>query len=190
MDLKQYIEDATSTESRIDEVKVDPALLATTIQIMIASGSILDQIKKNVFYDREFDNEKLTQHFMSMVDALDGMKGVLVNGQNIDVAAFDPRIFHAIVGLSTETTELLEALVEPEFDKVNFLEELGDVNWYQAIGIDAVDGDFEHILNTNIAKLKKRYPGKFDKNAANKRDVDAETEILNDLVDVTTSDGC
>ena len=64
------------------------------------------------------------------------------------------------------------------FDIVNLLEENGDINWYQAIMMDALGGDWEQILETNIKKLRKRFPDKFTNEDANNRDLDAEREIL------------
>lgn len=178
MDLKQYVQDAIRTESRIETVKVDPTLLTSILQIMIAAGNMLDQVKKNAFYDRAFDNDKLTQEFAEIIGALDGLKYVLVNGQERVEVGYDPRMFHSIVGIATESVELLEALAKPEIDMVNVLEEFGDLNWYQAIGIDAASGDFGKILETNIEKLRARYPEKFTSENAINRDLATEREIL------------
>ena len=192
MDLKQYVADATKTESQIDLVRVDVNLLASVLQIMIASGKMLDQIKKNVFYQRDYNNDALVMEFQLIVSSLDSMRDVLLNGQNPEAVAYRPRVFHSIVGIATEAVELLEALGDENFDRINFLEELGDLNWYEAIGIDAVSGDFDEVLETNIAKLRKRYADKFSEEAANNRDLDAEREVLKELDDleVNPEDGC
>ena len=188
MDLKQYVADATTTESLIDVVKVDPMLLASTLQIMIAAGTILDQIKKNAFYDKPFNVDSLQAEFANIVASLDGLRGPILSGINPTDTRYSPRIFHAVVGIATEAVELLEGMNSEDFDTVNFLEELGDLNWYEAIGIDAVDGSFDNVLTANIAKLKKRYPNKFDKDAAVNRDLTSERELLDAGLD--SSDGC
>lgn len=188
MDLNQYIKDATTTESLIESVQVDSKLLASTLQIMIAAGSVLDQIKKNVFYQKEFNKENLVSAFGFIVQSLDDLKDAIQNGPQPEPSLYTPRVFHSIIGIATEAVELLEAMNDESFDVVNFLEELGDLNWYEAIGIDAVEGDFESVLNTNIAKLRKRYPEKFSNDSAVNRDLDKEREILDSGLDV--SDGC
>lgn len=179
MDLNQYVQDATTTESVVEVINVDPALLAPVINIIISAGTMLDQIKKNAFYGKPFDTEQLKLEFVNIVGALNDLQPVVVGEQvTPEPAMYNTRIFHAVVGIVTEAVELLEGLHDENFDKVNFLEELGDLNWYEAIGISAVDGDFEEVLNTNINKLRKRYPEKFDSTAAIERDTDAEREVL------------
>lgn len=186
VDLKEYVEKATQTESRVDEVVVDPQFYASVVQVMIAAGNMLDQIKKHVFYQREYDTDKLVAEFTNIVGSLDDLKQAVVNIKSGDAVEagiqINPRLFHSVVGLTTETTELLEGVTQPEFDLVNFIEELGDLNWYQAIGIDAYDLSFEDILETNIKKLqssdKARYKDGFSADDANNRDIEAEREVL------------
>jgi len=45
MEFNQYVTDAIRTESQIDEIVVNELLLTSTIQILIAMGNVLDQIK-------------------------------------------------------------------------------------------------------------------------------------------------
>lgn len=47
------------------------------------------------------------------------------------------RLFHAAIGLSTETGEIFEALGKYALDRVNLSEEIGDCLWYLAIAYDA-----------------------------------------------------
>ncbi len=189
MDLNKYIKDATTTESIIETVKVDPRLLSSTLQILIAAGSILDQIKKNAFYDKPYNMDNVIMEFQNIVESLDGLRAVAMSGVEPQDTMYNPRIFHSIVGIATESVELLEGMNSEEFDTVNFLEELGDLNWYEAIGIDAVNGNFDEVLNTNIAKLKARYPDKFDKDAAVNRDLNLERDLL-DAGLLDNDDGC
>lgn len=99
------------------------------------------------------------------------------------------RLLHAIMGMQTETAELTDALKKHIFygaplDRVNMLEEIGDVFWYIAILLDELRVDvgdkasFENVMNTNIAKLKARYPNKFSEFAALNRDLNGERNIL------------
>lgn len=188
MDLTQFVKDATTTESRVDSIKVDPRLFSSVLQIIIAAGNMLDQIKKNTFYDKPFNTDSLKEEFVNIVASLDGIKDSIQDGLDPQETMYTPRIFHSVVGIATEAVELLEGLNDESFDTVNFLEELGDLSWYQAIGIDAVEGNFDDVLNTNIDKLKARYPGKFDKETAVNRDLDTERDILD--AGLETNDGC
>lgn len=93
------------------------------------------------------------------------------------------RLLHAGIGLATESGEFLDALKKSifygkELDRVNLKEEVGDLLWYCAIALDELGGDFGQVMETNIAKLKARYPNKFTEHDAEVRDLDKEREIL------------
>jgi hypothetical protein len=184
MDLKQYVSDACRTESKVEFVKADPQFLAGVLQIFIAAGTMLDQIKKNVYYEKPINLEETKAEFLNIVTSLDMIQPVIVDGPQRGPIDVDPRIFHSLIGLATESTELVEALSVAfsgeELDNINLLEEFGDINWYQAIGIDALGGDFGSILKTNIDKLKKRYPERFTNEDALERDLDVERKTLED----------
>jgi hypothetical protein len=68
--------------------------------------------------------------------------------------------------------------VHDDLDNVNLQEEIGDLNWYEAILIDALGADWDDIREKNIAKLKARYPNKFDREDAVNRNLKKEREIL------------
>ena len=87
-------------------------------------------------------------------------------------------IIHAIVGLATELAELVECLNRPDFDSINFGEELGDSLWYLARGASADDRWLTAIGHANIAKLRARYPDKYSDVNAVERNLDAERKTL------------
>ena len=95
----------------------------------------------------------------------------------------DKRLLHATLGLVTEAGEFADSVkrslfYNKEFDKVNAIEEIGDILWYCALALDHVGSSFEHAMEINIAKLAKRYPDKYsDYNALN-RDLESERKIL------------
>lgn len=140
----------------------------------------LDVIKKVLFYGRGVDN-------LPMITPERAIGSLPTTGQ-------EETIIHALIGSATEAGEKLEALYEflvmmqqykfllrperPEFDVVNLVEESGDSFWYEAVFAEAVGTSLEHIKQTNINKLKKRYQSKFDAFEANNRDLEAEREIL------------
>lgn len=90
---------------------------------------------------------------------------------------------HAIIGTATEAGEQLEALANALFndvpiDRVNLLEETGDGFWYAAVLAKAQGFTFEEAQERNIAKLRKRYPEKFNEYDATVRNLDAERKEL------------
>lgn len=183
-ELKQYQQRAISTESRIDKVKLNPMFLLSVLTIAKAAGDMLDQIKKHAFYGREYSDKQLQDDFLLIVGGLEGVKQTFKDINQESELGIDPRVFHAILGMATESTELLEALdiMGGEMDTVNLLEESFDIDWYQFILLDALGGDMEQLWETGLTKLEERFKkGKFSAEEANNRDLDAEREILNTL---------
>lgn len=93
------------------------------------------------------------------------------------------RILHASFGLCTEAGEFQDALKKHIFygkklDFVNLQEEIGDIMWYVALACNAMGVSLDKIMETNIAKLKARYPYKFTSEKAQNRDLDKERKIL------------
>jgi len=92
-------------------------------------------------------------------------------------------LIHASMGLVTEAGEFQDALKKhlyygKNLDTVNLKEEIGDILWYCAIALEALGTDFESVMQTNIDKLKARYPEKFTEDSANNRDLETERQIL------------
>jgi NTP pyrophosphatase (non-canonical NTP hydrolase) len=188
MDLNQYVEDATKTESRIPQVVVNPDMLLAVLMVTISANQMLDQIKKHAFYGREYNVEAFNTAFSRAQTALNKLQYVPLGVDDLPFVekplSVNSRVFHSLVGISTESGELLEQLYSAlhgrHIDTINTLEEFGDVNWYVAIGLDVLNGDFEQVLTTNIDKLRARFPNAFDSTDANERDLDKERKILED----------
>ncbi|MFA6963818.1 MAG: nucleoside triphosphate pyrophosphohydrolase family protein [Patescibacteria group bacterium] len=94
-----------------------------------------------------------------------------------------PRIEHAVYGIVTEAGELMSAvkktkIYEKPLDKINLVEEAGDVMWYLAILADELGVSFEDIWDKNIRKLKTRYPDKYDHEMNINRQTDKERKEL------------
>lgn len=73
--------------------------------------------------------------------------------------SFDRRLAHATLGIVTETAELLAALcLKDVLDHVHFLDELGDIAWYAALGMDALTvQDFQRVPSgLGLAKTAAR----------------------------------
>lgn len=95
----------------------------------------------------------------------------------------DTRLLHAAIGLCTEAGEFLDSVKKQLFygapkDATNLKEELGDLCWYMAVAMDSLGTNFEKVMETNIAKLRARYPEKFTSENALNRDLDAERKTL------------
>ncbi len=101
------------------------------------------------------------------------------------------RLLHAGLGMATEVGEFLDpikkwAFYGKEIDGVNLQEEIGDLCWYLAIGIDSINEilpadqrkNFGEILAQNIQKLQARFPDRFTEEHALNRDLDEERKIL------------
>lgn len=77
------------------------------------------------------------------------------------------RLLTAAVGISAEGGEFTEIVKKMIFqgkpydksNKEHLVIELGDVMWYVAQACMALEIDFEDVIEGNIKKLEKRYPG-------------------------------
>ena len=92
-------------------------------------------------------------------------------------------LLHAIMGLVTESAELLDVLKKRHaygkpLDLVNLREEAGDVLWYLPLLCRALGVSMNDVAALNIEKLRARYPAKFTTAAALNRNLDAERAIL------------
>lgn len=103
------------------------------------------------------------------------------------------RLLHAGIGMATESGEFLDQLKKHFFynkalDLTNLREELGDLLWYIAIAMHALDTDFPTEMERVIRKLRVRFPDKFNTVDANLRDLDAERKELERCIHGVPSD--
>lgn len=188
-DLNAYIRNAIRTEVRPEAIKSDQQLLISLLKAQIALGNIFDLIKKKVFYGKDISSAQLFAFHQMLLDSIPSEISYPPDDET-QTLTINPRLFHAFIGIITESSEIAEALLTGvtsdtgDVDRVNILEELGDLNWYQAIAIDALDGDFESVLNANIQKLYIRYPEKFTGQDAIIRDLTLERQVLEDNTNV------
>ena len=82
-----------------------------------------------------------------------------------------PHLLTAALGLTAEAGEFTEVVKKIVFQGKPYNEEnvfhlkreLGDICWYMAQALMALDTDFNEILDMNVEKLSARYPeGSFD----------------------------
>ena len=104
------------------------------------------------------DASKNTKDFKDALDIMEE-KGI------------DPsRLLTASVGLSGEVGEFNDIVKKLIFQgkeidddtKKHLKSELGDICWYMAQALIALDSSWEEIFDTNVGKLSERYPGGFD----------------------------
>ena len=122
------------------------------------------------------------QRLAGRTDPLDGYadpKGIGGRVANPEHA----RILHYLLGIHTEGAELADAakraiVYGAELDRVNAIEEIGDLLWYVARLLDLLGSSFDEAMARNIAKLRARYPNGFREADALERDLETEHRTL------------
>ncbi|MDR9847100.1 hypothetical protein [Herbaspirillum huttiense] len=155
---------------------IDPAKLIESLIDLQDATQYLGQQAEQRGADSILNNVLVPEGLQAaLADAPFHLRGMKLENIN-------PRLLHAALGCFTESGELVEAVKKQfetgELDKVNFGEEVGDIEWYQAIGFHETGVAEADCREKNIAKLKKRYPEKFDATDAVVRDLAAERQIL------------
>ena len=97
----------------------------------------------------------------NFVDFADRIGELDREGANIE------RLLTAGVGINAEGGEFLEIIKKMIFqgkpwnedNKDHLIIELGDIMWYVAQACMALEVSMDQVLETNVKKLEKRYPG-------------------------------
>lgn len=76
-------------------------------------------------------------------------------------------LINSVMGLCGESGEAIDIVKKwmaqgHELDKQHLAKELGDIAWYLAEAATALEIPLEDIFQSNIDKLKKRYPKGFE----------------------------
>ncbi|MDY7537547.1 hypothetical protein RGU72_04680 [Undibacterium sp. 5I1] len=203
MNSKDYIKNATATESVPASIEIDQVMLHASLTLMIKAAELGDLIKRKIYYGKAFDQAKLKENLSYVTSVAnfisegqeagvdfntpktqeEARQGLPAELRGISLNNINPRLLHAAIGCFTESGELLDSVIKQYetgvIDLVNFKEEVGDLQWYQAIGCSEIGADLDELRDVNIAKLKARYPNKFSNEAALNRDTSVEREILN-----------
>ena len=93
--------------------------------------------------------------------------------QNLAMTTLNPELnrkdvlINGVMGLCGESGEAIDIVKKwlaqgHELDKDKLIKELGDIAWYLAETAYALDVPLEDVLQSNIDKLKRRYPEGFD----------------------------
>jgi hypothetical protein len=127
------------------------------------------------------------------MDANEYQKLALRTEKTPEFAKHLSRLLHALLGVCTEAGELQDMVKKHliygrEFDRVNVLEECGDILWYIALALDTCGYDLEACMQQNINKLRVRFPDKFTEEQALTRDLPAERAALEAALDVPSTE--
>ena len=171
MDNDTYLVESQKTMANkpLDLETVPLTVLEQCLHSCINVGTQADAVKKGLFYGKPL------RHTLSYARTGDS---------SLHVGNVDKDLIHAAFGIFTEATEMLEALLKAmqsedgKVDKVNFVEELGDVEWYMAQVYRALNTTPERVKQKNIDKLRQRYGDSFNNDKAIKRDLPKERKIL------------
>ena len=113
----------------------------------------------------EFVSAVTSDASTNFVDFADRIGELDREGANIE------RLLTSGVGINAEGGEFLEIIKKMIFqgkpwdkdNKEHLIIELGDVMWYVAQACMALEISFDDVIERNVKKLEKRYPGgKFD----------------------------
>ena len=109
----------------------------------------------------EFVSAVTSEASTTFVDFADRIGDLDRQGANIE------RLLTAGVGINAEGGEFLEIIKKMVFqgkpwnedNREHLIIELGDVMWYVAQATMALDISFDEVIQRNVKKLEKRYPG-------------------------------
>jgi NTP pyrophosphatase (non-canonical NTP hydrolase) len=100
---------------------------------------------------------------------------------HLDIKLLDN--LHMILGMQTEVSELADVFKKnlaynKPLDWVNIEEELADILWYLVNFANINNLNIEKSMETNINKLRTRFPHKFEANLAINKDINLERDVL------------
>lgn len=163
-------------------------LLLTILHDASRVSANMDALKKALIYGK-------TQHVSHLVPDMTFFNAsAFETPQELSdcvVSHFDAdprvmRLLHAFMGIFGEGGELIDALIPNLFSKQatidvpNIVEELSDLEWYEAIARNVLHKSLSTIMEVNTAKLLARYPvesGYSDEHAET-RDLEAEKKAM------------
>jgi NTP pyrophosphatase (non-canonical NTP hydrolase) len=87
----------------------------------------------------------------------------LIDAPDFEITPFEVMVLWSVTGLEGETGEVSELVKKgifhrKGFDRERIKNELGDVLWYLSALAQQFDIPLAEVMQTNIEKLKARYP--------------------------------
>lgn len=170
-----FMAEAIKTSSpHFHKERVPATLLYRQTKKAIAELDKLDKMRKALFYDnREYEMSNEDKLMATHPDA-----------RSYEALQLSSQIVHAIVGAACEGAEKLDLLIRAmdgeEFDLANYIEEVGDGMWFDAVGLSKLGFTIPEVQRAVIRKIRQRTGGLFTKEGFNERDLAAERAILDD----------
>jgi len=165
--IKEYQKLAKRTCPSLGSLELD--LEHMELGIITECGEVLDIFKKNLAYKKPID-------FVNLGEEIADISWYLVNKatfQNIEITEVISESYKEVYSLPSTTffKHLSISLDDEEYSIVTALEYLKGIAEEHGLV-------YEEMLFRNIAKLKVRYPEKFDENLALNRNLDEERKTL------------
>lgn len=174
--LRTDLEDYSGFQQRLKENKTT---VHSAIKGFMLSTATLDLMKKKIAYDS--DMVKLLKLDAEHTIALKNFESSVFLDKISENEKLS-QLLHYIIGIATETNEMMLALAKAaitgDLDLVNIGEENADALWYQGVMCERLGLDMGKLLEANINKLQVRYPHKFTNKDANNRNLEEERLVL------------
>lgn len=167
MEFQEYTTQALRTLSPTfygDTVKAEA--LAEVVNTFRVLEEQITKLKRAIFYGKPQEGLTAIEGDISVVDAYP---------KSLTKKGFDT--LHGLLGLAGESIEALLGFID-ETGELNEVEETGDLLWFLALFTSARGVDVSKAMEANIAKLRARYPDKFDSDLSVNRDLEAEAEAM------------
>ena len=190
MNFDDYVAQSLRTERPLESVTGSTNIVWHALEVLMIAGALADVMKKWLIYGSALDEKALDMVFRSLETQAGLAADAALEPMPPVELPFPPRVLHAALGACGEAGELIQASSRPFYegdpgavDGINVVEELGDLAWYLAMGADEcrrlgfVSGPAD-VLRANVAKLRERYPNRFDIQRSEGRDVAAERSAM------------
>lgn len=166
MNATEYLRESARTASgQFHAEIVNPAEFDFMLGSVIAAGVWADRLKRALFYGKKPGPTRWSTSSISLKPELADLIHVMLGC----VTA---------IGFAPVSTSRTCSAISADSDAVNLKEEFSDVLWYVALGLRFLQTNFGETFDTNIAKLRARFPDKFTEAAAIDRDLAAERAVL------------
>lgn len=181
----EFTKIALFTESVVDKFSVNKETFDAALNAFVAASEIIDLYKRSVYYaGYQIDRDKLAKFAVDLEGAASWLRMHLdqvTDGEKTDINV-NTRTAHGIIGMATEVGEVVAAfrdhLKDDTLDTINVAEEIGDVNYYEAVVVDSLGTSIDDCNAAVVRKLQKRYPDGFSSEKALNRNLEVERATL------------
>jgi len=178
MKFEDYIKLAVRTESQFNPITGiaftrDERLLHAAMGMVTESGELIDAIKKHLFYGKPVDKVNMKEEIGDVcwyVALACDVLGIVPDAVIVGPADVLCQAMAAVYGSAT-------CLIHSN-NEDTVMVSVNQVMGSMFAICENQSFSLGEILDTNIAKLKSRYPDKFDADKAVNRDLDKERKVL------------